>query len=77
LRASARLQHLKEQALVERKLQKVDALKPIAEELGVSLAQLAIGWAASNRNVSTVITGATKPSQVRCDVVAAAVSCTY
>lgn len=45
-------------------LKKVDGLKPIADELGVPLAQLAIAWCAANPNVSSVITGATKESQV-------------
>lgn len=45
-------------------LRKVNGLKPIADELGVSLAQLAIAWCATNPNVSSVITGATKESQV-------------
>lgn len=45
-------------------LNKVNRLKPIADELGVPLAQLAIAWCASNPNVSSVITGATKESQV-------------
>jgi voltage-dependent potassium channel beta subunit len=43
---------------------KVERLRPIAEELGCSLAQLSIAWCAANPNVSTVITGATRPSQV-------------
>ncbi|KAJ7299081.1 hypothetical protein O6H91_11G029200 [Diphasiastrum complanatum] len=45
-------------------LTKVDNLKPIADELKVPLSQLAIAWCASNPNVSTVITGATKESQL-------------
>ena len=45
-------------------LEKVDALKPIAEELGASLAQLALAWCAKNPHVSTVILGATKEHQV-------------
>lgn len=52
-------------ALVADKLAKVDALKPIAAELGASLAQLSLAWCASNPNVSTVIMGATKSEQVR------------
>ena len=44
-------------------LDKVDALKPIAEELGCTLAQLALAWCIKNEHVSTVITGATKPEQ--------------
>jgi len=43
----------------------VDALKPVAADLGCSLAQLALAWCAKNPNVSTVITGASKVSQVR------------
>jgi voltage-dependent potassium channel beta subunit len=43
---------------------KVERLVPIAEELGCSLAQLSIAWCAANPHVSTVITGASRPSQV-------------
>ncbi|CAM6100164.1 unnamed protein product [Calypogeia fissa] len=56
--------NLAQRSLVDEVLNKVDALKPIAQELGVSLAQLAIAWCASNPNVSCVITGATKEAQV-------------
>lgn len=45
-------------------LRKVNGLKPIADELGVPLSQLAIAWCSANPNVSSVITGATKESQV-------------
>jgi voltage-dependent potassium channel beta subunit len=45
-------------------LGKVERLKPIAEELGCSLAQLSIAWCAANPHVSTVITGASRASQV-------------
>jgi len=45
-------------------LEITDSLKPIAEELGCTLAQLAIAWCASNPKVSTVITGATKLEQL-------------
>ncbi|KAJ3414241.1 hypothetical protein HDV05_006858 [Chytridiales sp. JEL 0842] len=47
------------------KLAKVQALQPIAERLGCTLAQLALAWCVKNENVSTVITGASKVSQVR------------
>ena len=43
---------------------KVRALKEIADELGCTLAQLAIAWCAANPHVSTVITGASRPEQV-------------
>lgn len=43
---------------------KVEGLRPIADELGCSMAQLAVAWCAKNPNVSTVITGASRASQV-------------
>ena len=62
------VQGLKEKSLVDETLEKVDALKPIAEQLGASLAQLALAWCAKNPNVSTVIMGATKEHQVCCRI---------
>lgn len=41
------------------------ALQPLAVQLGCSLAQLAIAWCLKNPNVSTVITGASRPAQVQ------------
>jgi voltage-dependent potassium channel beta subunit len=51
---------LTDQAEVDR----VERLRPIAEEIGCTMAQLAIAWCASNPNVTTVITGASRASQV-------------
>lgn len=48
----------------KRQLAQVEALRPIAEELGATLAQLALAWALKNPNVSTLITGASRPEQV-------------
>jgi voltage-dependent potassium channel beta subunit len=45
-------------------LNKVERLRPIADDLGCSLAQLAIAWCAANPHVTTVITGASRASQV-------------
>ena len=42
----------------------VRALTGVANELGATLAQLAIAWCAVNPDVSTVITGASRPEQV-------------
>ena len=39
-------------------------LTAVADDLGVSMAQLAIAWCVKNPNVSTVITGASRPAQV-------------
>ena len=46
------------------KLARVQALEPIARELGCSLSQLAIAWCLKNPYVSTVITGASRVEQV-------------
>jgi voltage-dependent potassium channel beta subunit len=43
----------------------VAQLQPVADELGCTLAQLAIAWAAKNPRVSTVITGASRVEQLR------------
>ncbi len=48
----------------QQKLAKVAALDPIAKKLGCSLSQLAIAWCLKNPFVSTVITGASRVSQV-------------
>jgi voltage-dependent potassium channel beta subunit len=48
----------------ERRLAKVRLLKPIAESLDCTLPQLSLAWCLKNPNISTVITGASKPDQV-------------
>ncbi|MEV5409243.1 aldo/keto reductase family protein [Thermopolyspora sp. NPDC052614] len=54
-------------------LTRVQELKPIAADLGLSLAQLAVAWVLQNPNVSSAIVGATKPEQVRDNVKASGV----
>ena len=49
----------------EKRGERVRNLKPIADELGCSLAQLALAWCTKNKRVSSVITGASRASQVR------------
>ncbi|XP_028555828.1 probable voltage-gated potassium channel subunit beta [Dendrobium catenatum] len=60
LEGIASVENLANRSIVDDVLGKVNGLKPI----GVTLAQLAIAWCASNPNVSSVITCATKESQV-------------
>jgi aryl-alcohol dehydrogenase-like predicted oxidoreductase len=55
-------------------LSRVQALKPVADDLGLSLAQLAIAWVLHNDNVATAIIGASRPDQVHENVKAAGVS---
>ena len=54
-------------------LEAVQKLKPIADSVDLSMSQLALAWALANPNVSSVIMGATKPSQVKENVKAAGV----
>jgi aryl-alcohol dehydrogenase-like predicted oxidoreductase len=54
-------------------LEAVAKLKPIAEGLDLTMSQLALAWALANPNVSSVIMGASKPSQVKENVKASGV----
>ena len=58
---------LKDSFLGEKRWQidAADALKPIADELGCSLAQLSLAWCTKNPRVSTVIMGATSVEQLK------------
>jgi hypothetical protein len=51
----------------------VQRLAPLADEAGLSLAQLAVAWTLQNANVSAAIIGATRPQQVRENVKASGV----
>jgi aryl-alcohol dehydrogenase-like predicted oxidoreductase len=45
-------------------LERVQNLKPIAADLGLSMAQLAVAWVLQNPNVASAIVGASRPQQV-------------
>jgi aryl-alcohol dehydrogenase-like predicted oxidoreductase len=51
----------------------VAKLKPLAEQAGLTMAQLAVAWVLQNSNVSAAIIGATRPEQVRDNVQASGV----
>ncbi len=55
-------------------LTRVQQLRPIADELGLSMAQLAVAWVLQNSNVSAAIVGASRPEQVAENVKAAGVT---
>ncbi|MFP4580459.1 MAG: aldo/keto reductase [Candidatus Sumerlaeia bacterium] len=56
-------------ALTEERLEKARALTKLAEdELGISMAELALAWCLRNPNVSTAIIGATKDRHVEQNV---------
>jgi aryl-alcohol dehydrogenase-like predicted oxidoreductase len=54
-------------------LEAVQRLKPVAESVDLSLAQLAVAWVLQNPNVSAAIIGASRPEQVTENVKAAGV----
>ncbi|WP_432545354.1 aldo/keto reductase family protein [Kineococcus sp. SYSU DK004] len=45
-------------------LERVQLLQPVAGDLGLSMAQLAVAWVLQNENVATAIIGASRPEQV-------------
>ena len=53
-----------EDAEAQHRIEKVKQLMPIANDLGCSMAQMALAWCLKNPHVSTVITGASKAPQV-------------
>ncbi|KAJ5776943.1 Potassium channel voltage-dependent beta subunit KCNAB-related protein [Penicillium odoratum] len=57
-----------------RQLEQTAALKPIAEELGITTAQLSLAWILKNPNISSMITGASRPEQVLDNIRALAVA---
>jgi aryl-alcohol dehydrogenase-like predicted oxidoreductase len=55
-------------------LERVQQLVPLADEAGLSMAQLAVAWVLQNDNVASAIIGASRPEQVHDNVAAAAVT---
>jgi aryl-alcohol dehydrogenase-like predicted oxidoreductase len=54
-------------------LARVQKLRPIADELDLTMAQLAVAWVLSNDNVAAALVGASRPEQVHENVKAAGV----
>ena len=48
----------------QQRMERIKAITPIAEKLNVSMSKLAIAWCLLNKNVSTVILGASKLKQL-------------
>ena len=55
-------------------LQRVQDLRPVADELNLSLAQLAVAWVLQNPNVAAALIGASRPEQVTENVAASGVT---
>ncbi|MEY9875912.1 aryl-alcohol dehydrogenase-like predicted oxidoreductase [Streptacidiphilus sp. MAP12-33] len=54
-------------------LERVQRLRPLADQAGLTLAQLSVAWVLQNQNVSAAIIGASRPEQVAENVKAAGV----
>jgi aryl-alcohol dehydrogenase-like predicted oxidoreductase len=59
------MQWLKDINMAPERLKKIQKLGKVAQDMGTTLAKLAIAWCVKNPNVSTVILGATKPEQLK------------
>ena len=59
------LSRLSEKLLVKETLEKVKKLSALAKDLGMTMPQLGVGWCLKNENVSSVILGASKTSQLK------------
>lgn len=57
----------------EQTLARVQELRPVADELGLTMAQLAVAWVLQNPNVASAIIGASRPEQVAENVKASGV----
>jgi voltage-dependent potassium channel beta subunit len=62
-----------ERLLTDEVLTRVQKLKPLAQEAGLTMAQLAVAWVLQNPSVSSAIVGASRPEQVKDNVKAAGV----
>jgi aryl-alcohol dehydrogenase-like predicted oxidoreductase len=55
-------------------LERVQQLRPLAEDAGLSMAAFAVAWVLQNQNVASAIVGASRPEQLRDNVTAAGVT---
>jgi 1-deoxyxylulose-5-phosphate synthase len=62
--AHERMSYFMDRARDDTLLERVQRLQPIADELGLSTAQLALAWVLREDNVASAIIGATRPEQV-------------
>jgi aryl-alcohol dehydrogenase-like predicted oxidoreductase len=62
-----------ERFMTEEILTRVQKLKPLAEELNLTMAQFGIAWVLQNQNVAAAIVGASKPEQIASNVAAVGV----
>ena len=61
-------------AMDQKQLEGVQRLVPIAKDAGLTMPQLALAWCLRQKNVSSVITGASRPQQVEANVSASGIT---
>jgi aryl-alcohol dehydrogenase-like predicted oxidoreductase len=71
--AHERMNYFMDRAADEALLERVQRLRPVAEELGLSMARLALAWVLREPNVASAIIGATRPEQVEDNTAASGV----
>jgi aryl-alcohol dehydrogenase-like predicted oxidoreductase len=73
-RAAARGEGFMSRYLAQDVLEGVERLRPIADGLGITMAQLALAWLLHEPNVASPIVGASRPEQVRDNAAASGVN---
>jgi 1-deoxyxylulose-5-phosphate synthase len=71
--AHERMNYFMDRAGDQDLLERVQRLRPIADELGLSMAQLALVWVLREENVASAIIGASRPEQVEDNAAASGV----
>jgi 1-deoxyxylulose-5-phosphate synthase len=71
--AHERMNYFMDRAGDQELLERVQRLRPVADELGLSMAQLALAWVLREENVASAIIGATRPEQVEDNAAASGV----
>jgi aryl-alcohol dehydrogenase-like predicted oxidoreductase len=59
--------------MTDESLTAIQSLKPLAESLGLTMAQFGLAWVLANPNVSSAIVGASRPEQITDNVKAVGV----
>ena len=71
--ADPNLASIIEKFMSEDVLTKVQMLKPLADELELTMAQFALAWVLQNQNVAAAIVGASRPEQIASNIAASGV----
>jgi aryl-alcohol dehydrogenase-like predicted oxidoreductase len=69
--ADPNLSSIIERFMSDEVLSKVQNLKPLADEVGLTMAQFALAWVLQNQNVAAAIVGASRPDQISSNIAAA------